>query len=42
MSKRMSEQEKRAVELIAAILAGAIIVIAGLWLLVAAAEGGAL
>lgn len=40
MRKRMSEQEKRAVELIGAILAGAIIVIVGLWLLVMVAERG--
>lgn len=42
MSKRMSEQEKRAVEMIAAILAGAIIVILVLWLLIATTEGGML
>lgn len=42
MSKRMSEQEKRATELIGAILAVSIIVILVLWLLVTVAESGAL
>lgn len=38
----MSEQKKRATELIGAILAISIIVILVLWLLVATAEGGML
>lgn len=39
MSNKMTEQERRAVELIGAILAISIIVIIGLALLVKAAEG---
>lgn len=42
MSKRMSEQEKRAVELIGAILMISIIVILVLWILVTTVESGAL